>query len=106
MRYMVTDPYRFRVINNTVMVKEIPEQELVNGLYIVKSENKRQFMAKGEVIHSAPNVQNREGKVLYDLPLERGDKVLYDDRAIQYRIKWNEEMFFIIRAEDVYCVVG
>ena len=100
-----TNPYKIQAINNTILIKEIPEQELVNGLFIIKSENKRQFMAKGEVIQAAPCVKDSKGKVLYDLELKPKDKILYDNRAIQHRIKWNDEMYFIIRAEDAYCVV-
>ena len=106
MRYIETDPYSLKVINNTVLVKEILPEEKVNGLFIVKTESKRQFMAKGEVICSAPCVKDSKGKLLYDLELSKGDKVLYDDRAIQHRIKWDGQMFYVIRAEDVYCVVG
>lgn len=105
MKYFEANPYKIQVINNTILIKEIPEQELVNGLFIVKTENKRQFMAKGEVIQSAPCVKDSKGKVLYDLELKPKDKILYDNRAIQHRIKWDDEMYYVIRAEDAYCVV-
>ena len=105
MRYIETNPFEIHVINNTVMIKEIPEQEMINGLVIIKTDKPRQFMAKGEVIQSALCVKDSKGKVLYDLELKQGDKILYDNRAIQHRIKWNGEMYFIIRAEDAYCVI-
>ena len=42
----------------------------------------------------------------FDIDVEGSiDKILYDNRAIQHRIKWNDEMYYIIRAEDAYCVV-
>lgn len=105
MKYFEADPYGISVLHNNILVKEIPEQEKINGVYIVKSETKRQFMAKGEVVTSTDCVKDIKGNVLYDLDLKPGDRVLYDNRAVQYPIAWEGEHYFVIRAEDVYCVI-
>lgn len=105
MRKMQADPRSIKVLHNKAIIKDIKPSETESGLYIPETQDKKQFTSIGEVITATDNVTDSHGKVLYEIGLKADDKVIYDKRSAQITLVWEGIDYFIIRAEDIFCVL-
>ena len=104
--YSNQNPYEIKAMNNHAVIEVIPDAEIVNGLYVVPSTDKKDFVKKGKIISSTQKVTDRLNKELYESLLKKDDIVLYDKRSAQFSMTWKGNLFHIVRTEDIFCIVG
>lgn len=94
---------KLKPLSDRVIIKQDQaEQTTASGLYIAGDTKEKP--QTGEVISVGPGRIGKDGKLM-DMPVKKGDRVLYNKYAGNEVLCGDEEVL-IIRAEDIYAIIG